>query len=109
MFVELCRKHYDYIIIDTPPVGLMADAAIISRCADSVIYVIREDYASRSQIYNSVQMLHENGANLAGFVLNCTNMAESSKYGYGGYRYGYGYGYRKYSRKYAEPEASAEE
>lgn len=112
MFVEQCRKHYDYIIIDTPPAGLIVDTAIISRYADSVIYVIREDYASRSQIYNSLQLLHENGANLAGFILNCTSMAESGKYGYNGYgyRYGYGYGYRKYGKsKYTESGTPAEE
>ena len=93
------REHFDYIIIDTPPCAMMADAAALCRHADQVIYVIREDYASRAQILDGVQALSGSGASICGYALNRVSAGSSSKYGYGyGYKYGYGYPYSKYGK-----------
>ena len=91
------REQYDYILIDTPPSAMMADAGILSRHADKVVYVIREDFASRSQILDGVQALSGAGARLCGFVLNRSTLSGD---GQGGYGYGYGYSYGRYGYGY---------
>lgn len=98
------RPMFDYIVLDTPPCAMMADALALSRHVDRVIYVIREDFAATTQIFEGVQALAGADSRMVGFVFNCaTNVRGSaSGYGYGygyGYAYGYGYGYGKTKRK----------
>lgn len=96
------REQFDYIIIDTPPSLMMADAASLCRYADRVVYVVRQDYASRGQIADGVQTMSDAGAKLAGFVFNRAGAGAAGGYGYGyGYGYSYGYGYAK-RYKYSE-------
>lgn len=97
-FIQSVRPMFDYVLIDTPPCTMMADAAALSAHADKVVYIIREDYASTTQIYDGVQVLSGNGAKLCGFVFNRVSSGHSAGYGYGygygyGKKYGYGYGY----------------
>ena len=99
--IERLRPDYDYIVLDTPPCGIISDAKFICRCADAIVYVVRHDYASRNQIVNSMQELADQKAKLTGCVLNDTPaVSHSKRYGYGQYGYGkYGYGktgYKKY-------------
>lgn len=84
------RPMFDYIIVDTPPCGVMADASVLSRHADKVVYVIREDYASAGQIRDGIQSISSGGGKICGFVMNRVSAMSSSRYGYGG-KYGYGY------------------
>ena len=100
-FIERLRPDYDYIVLDTPPCGIISDAKFICRCADAIVYVVRHDYASRNQIVDSMQELADQKAKLTGCVLNDTPaVSHSKRYGYGQYGYGkYGYGktgYKKY-------------
>ena len=44
---EVLKEKYDYIIIDTPPVGLVADALELFKYADAIIYMIRQNYTQR--------------------------------------------------------------
>lgn len=99
--IERLRPDYDYIVLDTPPCGIISDAKFICRCADAIVYVVRHDYASRNQIVDSMQELAAQKAKLTGCVLNDTPaVSHSKRYGYGQYGYGkYGYGktgYKKY-------------
>lgn len=99
--IERLRPDYDYIVLDTPPCGIISDAKFICRCADAIVYVVRHDYASRNQIVDSMQELADQKAKLTGCVLNDTPaVSHSKRYGYGQYGYGkYGYGktgYEKY-------------
>ena len=90
------RPMFDYIIVDTPPCCTMGDAAALSRHADKVVYVIREDYATARQIRAGIQDLSAADARICGFVLNMTTHHGSKGSGYGScYGYGYGYGYGK--------------
>jgi len=81
------REHYDVIILDTPPVGLVTDARTLMNLADTSIYVLRAGYSKKSFI-NSIKALsklHEiHGLSI---LLNDVKMDKSS------YAYGYGYGY----------------
>ncbi len=99
--IERLRPDYDYIVLDTPPCGIISDAKFICRCADAIVYVVRHDYASRNQIVDSMQELADQKAKLTGCILNDTPaVSHSKRYGYGQYGYGkYGYGktgYKKY-------------
>ena len=99
--IERLRPDYDYIVLDTPPCGIISDAKFICRCADAIVYVVRHDYASRNQIVDSMQELADQKAKITGCVLNDTPaVSHSKRYGYGQYGYGkYGYGktgYKKY-------------
>lgn len=96
------REQLDYIIIDTPPAGILSDAATLAKFVDGAVYVVKQDLASTSQIYDSIQTLANSDMPLIGSVLNATQAGTNqygygSKYGYGygyGPKYGYGYGYK---------------
>jgi receptor protein-tyrosine kinase len=98
-----CANTFDYVILDTPPCSLLVDAAELSDLAEYAMMVIRQDYASRSQIVEGVKLLTDNGLPLIGCALNgvAGNLAANgyrygNGYGYGyGYSYGYGYGTKK--------------
>lgn len=95
--LERVSKEYDYVIIDTPPAAMMADASVVAAYVDSVLYVIRQDYAKVKYVKEGIGLLGDSDVQVLGCVLNC---AESGfgRYGYGKYSYGkYGYGYSKYS------------
>ena len=106
---DTLRTMVDYIVVDTPPSNMMADAGVLSRYADKVVYVIRRDCATRAQIQDGIQSLAAADAKFAGFVFNHEH-AGGSKYGYGygygkygygsKYGYGYGYGYNRYGYGY---------
>ena len=112
------RERVDYIIIDTPPAGILSDAATIAKYADCALYVVRQDMASTTQIFNALQSLNSVDVPILGCVLNHTQ-AGTTRYGYGskysstyGYSYGYkysdGYHYSSYSRRYAAENTPAE-
>lgn len=88
-------EQFDYVIVDTPPYGLLADAAAIAPYCDSVIFVVRQDYAQIADIEEAIARIRQNQTKLLGFVMNDVQRG-SGNYGYGygyGYRYDYGYGY----------------
>ena len=99
------RKNYDYIILDTAPVGLVTDTLQIGKYADVSVYVCRADYTPKSS-FGIVNMLQkeEKLPNLC-ILINGIDMSKKKYgyyYGYGKYgkygRYGYGYGRYGYGR-----------
>ncbi|HET8885479.1 MAG TPA: polysaccharide biosynthesis tyrosine autokinase [Salinimicrobium sp.] len=96
------REKYDYIVLDTPPVGLVADALTLVKYADASIYVVRQGYTKRGML-NVVNDKYKKGEikNIS-FVLNF--FEQKAKYGGYGQGYGYGYGYGNYSNGYHEEE-----
>ena len=104
--VKACRRLYDYVILDTPPCSLLADASEIAEVADCGLLVVRHDFASKSQIIDGAQRLTDAGLPLIGCVFNSVQMNLAGRYGYG---YGYGYGgYGKYGSYGAETEEIVE-
>lgn len=85
--IAVLKKDYDYIIIDSAPVGIVSDTYLLSRVVDNCIYVTRQNYTPReaSSLINDIHK-HKR-INKVAVVLNGTD--ESLGYGYG---YGYGYG-----------------
>ena len=96
--LEELKKQFDYIIIDLPPIAAVSDALIVSKLADGMLLVVRQDYADKRLMDDAVRQLQFHEANIIGFVLNCSH--SEHKY-YGKYkRYGrYGY-YGRYNRYY---------
>lgn len=93
------REHYDYIILDTPPVGMVADALLLSRLADSSLYVVRQGMSQKSSLSLVDELHRENKLPRLAIVFN--GVQTGSSYGYGkkyGYGYGYGYGYYEEDR-----------
>lgn len=90
------RAHYDYVLIDTPPVGLITDALLMMRHVDATLFVINTRFANKDHIRNAMEIHAANPVKNFGFILNGVRMKKSkyyynTNYGYG-YRYAYGYG-----------------
>jgi capsular exopolysaccharide synthesis family protein len=97
-FFYEAKKHFDVIILDTPPVALVTDAMIISRYTDAMIYVVRQNYSDKHAI-RFVNNLHEN--NKLKNVSLLFNDIRVPQYG-ANYNYGYGYGHKSGSGYYEE-------
>ena len=86
----------DYIIIDSPPMGLFPDAEALAESVDASLLVVRQDYTSSYDINDAIDTLKNSSSKFLGCVLN--DMSERvHSYGYGYGKYGYAkYGYGKY-------------
>ena len=96
--IQYCRENYDYVLIDTPPLGSVIDSAIVAKNVDGAILVIEADAISYHFVQTVKNQLEKSNVKILGTVLNKVPMG-GGKYGYGyGYgKYGYGkYGYGKY-------------
>lgn len=90
---EEAKKIYDVIIIDTPPIGLVTDALILTKYADVNLYVIRQHYTRKSQLELINQLYSDKKIVDLGIIVNDLKEQKIGyKYGYS-YGYGYGYGY----------------
>ena len=63
-------ESYDYIIVDTPPLGIVTDASIVSSKTDGTLMVVRQNFAKRTAIGKNIKQLEIAGANIIGFVYN---------------------------------------
>ena len=105
IIINLLKEKYDYIMIDTAPVGLVTDTLQIARVADASIYMCRADYTPKSS-FNFINALanEKKFPNMA-IVLNGIDMSKrkySYYYGYGGYgKYGR-YGRASYGKSYGQ-------
>ena len=94
-------EQYDYIICDTPPVGVVTDAVALSRFCDGVILVVRQNMSTKEQVWKARRNLETVQANVIGTILSCYDISKDTKdaaSSYEGY-YGYGYGGHKRERK----------
>lgn len=93
-------NDFDFILLDLPPVTAVSDALVISRLADGMVMVVRQDYASRRVLGEAMRQLQYVQARVLGFVMTHAG-AGGGKYRYKkygrnyGYGYGYGYGQKK--------------
>ena len=102
--IEMLKQQYDYIILDTAPVGLVTDTLQIARYSSVNCYVTRADYTPKSNIGLLNSLVDEKKLSNCCVILNGVDMSKKKYgyyYGYGKYgkygRYGYGrYGYGKY-------------
>lgn len=98
-FIEQQQKCYDYVIIDTPPLGLVVDAAVIASVCDSVILVLPEGKIKSGLASNVLKQLEKSGARVIGAVLNKQSLKSERYGGYNGYSGKYAYKYSSYGAK----------
>ena len=82
------EEIYDYILVDTPPVGSLIEGAIIAQYCDGAILVIRSGAVSYKRVQRVKQQVEKSGCRILGAVLNVVNVSKSSYYNsyyYGGY------------------------
>ena len=89
LFVKL-RATFDYIIIDSAPVGVVSDSFMLNRVADLTLYVMRENHTQKDTVNFVNSVRNDNRLNGITVVLNATTPQGK----YGNYKYGYKYSYR---------------
>ena len=102
--IEVLKKNFDYIILDTAPVGMVTDTLLVGRVADLSVYVCRADYTRKAEFTLINELADSNKLPNLCTVINGFDLQKKKYgyyYGYGKYgkyygygkRYGYGYGY----------------
>lgn len=97
---KLLRERYDYIIIDTPPVGLVTDAFLLMKHSDVNLFIVRQGVTNKNIFGTIIKDMESRGLKMS-IVLNGIQTNKGYGYGYGkkygyGYGYAYGYGYGRY-------------
>lgn len=95
--LDRLKQEYDMVIIDTPPILAVADAALVAQSADAVIYIARWSSTPREVIGEGLKQLRKFNVRLAGLVLNQVDLEDRRQYGYDDYGHYYG----KYKNYYA--------
>lgn len=89
--IGMLEKEYEYVIIDTPPVNIVADAIVIGKQCDGVVCVTRRSYSNHKEIKSALEQLEFAGCRFLGFVLNDVPVAKTAYYSK---KHGYAYGYK---------------
>ncbi|MFJ5449180.1 tyrosine-protein kinase Wzc [Pectobacterium carotovorum] len=92
-FIKWASENYDLVLLDTPPILAVTDAAIISRHAGTSLLVARFEVNTLKEIEVSIRRFEQNGAEIKGVILNAIVKRAASYYGYGNYNY-YAYEYK---------------
>ena len=114
--LEEAREHFDYIIVDTPPMSAGSDAEGLAELVDASVLVVRQNTASTASLSEALDILHRAKSKLLGCVLNnvySSVLSDMNSYGYGyGHSYGYGhyghYGQYGHYGAYHSPEQGRE-
>lgn len=96
ILMKALKEMYDYIIIDAPPVGLVTDAQLLSRYADTCLYLVRQGYTHKEQLHIPNDLVAHNKIKNIQIIIN--DVVARGGY-YGNYGYGYGYGYGSYGQE----------
>ncbi|MBJ7221608.1 MULTISPECIES: tyrosine-protein kinase Wzc [unclassified Brenneria] len=92
-FIKWAGENYNIVLLDTPPILAVTDAAIISRHAGTSLLVARFELNTLKEIEVSIRRFEQNGAEIKGVILNAIVKRAASYYGYGNYHY-YTYDYK---------------
>ena len=88
--LKAARQVFEYVLIDTPPLGTVVDAAVIGQYCDGAVLVVESGATSYHVCRKVKDQLEKSGCKMLGAILNKVDY-ESRKYMSGAYRYGYGY------------------
>lgn len=94
--LEELKETVEYIILDTAPVGVLTDTAILAKSADAALFVVKQDYANRASVLDGIEQLAESRIYISGCILNGVQNAIGG-YGYHNYHY-----YGKYRSELTE-------
>lgn len=99
--LAVLRDNFDYVILDSSPMGFFTDSEVLSEQTDASILVVRQDVVSDKTINDAIDSLSRCKARFLGFVYNDVHTLNIAAGLVGGRRYGYGYGYgRSYGYAY---------
>jgi capsular exopolysaccharide synthesis family protein len=90
--LEGLRRFYDWIVIDTPPVGAVSEPLILAPMTDGVVVVAAAEMVPRKAVLHTLERIHETGARILGVVLNRAQVDKHSYY----YSHYYGHYYGRY-------------
>lgn len=102
-YLTKLKEEFDYIVIDTPPLGIFQDARILQEYSDALLYVVKHDYMPSQKIQEGLSLLKDDRC-IMGYIFNVYSQF-TPDYGYGRYGYGYSrYGYGHYGYGYKDKE-----
>ena len=102
---EWLQQNFDFVLIDTAPVGMVSDAMTLAKYAQSSIYLVRQGHTFKKQIALIDELYNEKKLPKISIVVNDVKLkAGYGYYGYGRYGYGYGYGYGSYYEEETPPQ-----
>lgn len=87
ILMENVRNNFDYVIVDCAPIGLVADAKIVSKYCSGALMVIKSGYINRNMAKNTARNIEESGCRLIGYILNRKKSRNGSYYDKNYYRY----------------------
>lgn len=90
--IELLKEHFDYVVLDTAPIGMVTDTQLIARTADLTIYVCRADYTRKSEFSFVNELVVTKKLPRICIAINGLDLKKK--------KYGYYYGYGKYGKYY---------
>jgi succinoglycan biosynthesis transport protein ExoP len=102
-FVDGLRQHYEWVVIDTPPVGAVAEPLILAPLGDGVVVVAGAEMVPRRAVKHTLERIADTGARILGVVLNRAQI-EKHAYYYGHY---YGHYYGRYGKQQDGGRAAA--
>ena len=79
--IETCAEHYDYILVDTPPVNVVTDACIVANLLDGVLLLAWQKRSRKDALRQAVNNLKLTGANVLGYILNGVVYDDEKQYG----------------------------
>ena len=91
------RKKYDMVVIDTPPIMTVTDAALVAQKADTTVYIARWSSTAREVVGEGIKKLQRFNIRLAGLILTQVDLTDHRQYGYDDYSHYYG----KYQNYYS--------
>lgn len=89
-FLSEARKQYDLVLLDTPPIMAVADAMIVARHAESVMFAVQWEATPKGIVKTAVKQLAQTNIPIAGAVMTQVNVKRHRGYGYGDHGYYYG-------------------
>src|SRR3546814_2627350 len=101
--IETLGGKYDHVVVDSPPMLGLADATLIARSVEGVVYVVESERVAARGIVSALQRLRDARGKVLGVVLTKYRAKHT------GYGYGYGYGYCRDEETKSEPAASWED
>lgn len=96
--LEHLKEQVEYMILDTAPMGILTDTAVLAKAADAALFVVKQDYANKAAILDGIEQLAESKVSVSGCILNGVQNSIVG-YGYKTYRY-----YGKYTQFDIEKE-----
>jgi capsular exopolysaccharide synthesis family protein len=106
---EWLKQHFDVILLDSAPVGMVSDALTLSKFCDCTLYLVRQGHTFKKQIGLIDEFYTDKKLPKVSIIINDVKIKPGfGYYGYGRYGYGYGYGYGSYYEEETPPDSFLE-